>query len=224
MPKKIKDANGNTYVQKKPFYKRFWFWILIVIVVGAVATNMNKSDKKTTSSDAKTESKKSASKSNSNKVNLKNFDTITLSETDGSTPGQVKQLFGKVANSTSETTVEGLKSKTYTWSNVLDGSLGSNVVIGFSNNHAIVKSISGLKIDRKKKISLSDFDSVQNNQTKNDVLSKFGKPNGYSITKIADQTSEMWEYTSGIKGDLGANFNVTFTNDAVSGKSQASMK
>lgn len=33
MSKKIKDENGNVYVQKKPFYKKVWFWLLVVIVV-----------------------------------------------------------------------------------------------------------------------------------------------------------------------------------------------
>lgn len=33
MGKKIKDENGKTYVEKKPFYKRVWFWILAVIVI-----------------------------------------------------------------------------------------------------------------------------------------------------------------------------------------------
>lgn len=33
MAKKIVDENGNTYVQKKPFYKRVWFWILAIIVI-----------------------------------------------------------------------------------------------------------------------------------------------------------------------------------------------
>lgn len=33
MAKQIKDNDGNVYVQKKPFYKKWWFWILIVLVV-----------------------------------------------------------------------------------------------------------------------------------------------------------------------------------------------
>lgn len=33
MAKKIKDENGNVYVQKKPFYKRFWFWLLVVVML-----------------------------------------------------------------------------------------------------------------------------------------------------------------------------------------------
>lgn len=36
MAKKITDADGNTYVQKKPFYKKWWFILLIVIVVFAM--------------------------------------------------------------------------------------------------------------------------------------------------------------------------------------------
>ena len=33
MAKKIKDVNGKVYVQKNPFYKKWWF-ILIVILIG----------------------------------------------------------------------------------------------------------------------------------------------------------------------------------------------
>lgn len=30
MSKKIKDENGNVYVQKKPFYKKVWFWLVVL--------------------------------------------------------------------------------------------------------------------------------------------------------------------------------------------------
>lgn len=33
MAKKIKDANGKTYVQVKPWYKRWWLWVIVVIAV-----------------------------------------------------------------------------------------------------------------------------------------------------------------------------------------------
>lgn len=33
MSKKIKDENGKTYVEKKPFYKRVWFWIIVIVCV-----------------------------------------------------------------------------------------------------------------------------------------------------------------------------------------------
>lgn len=37
MAKKIVDEQGNTSVQKKPFYKRSWFWTLAIIVVLVIA-------------------------------------------------------------------------------------------------------------------------------------------------------------------------------------------
>ena len=51
--------------------------------------------------------------------------------------------------------------------------------------------------------------------SKDDIKNKFGEPNGYSITSISGITSEDWSYTSDIKGDTGANFIITFQNDAV---------
>lgn len=58
MSKKIKDDNGNVYVQKKPFYKRVWFWILAIVVViaigGAVGGNKNDNGGTKVSSSKKT--------------------------------------------------------------------------------------------------------------------------------------------------------------------------
>ncbi|MGU9988025.1 Ltp family lipoprotein [Latilactobacillus curvatus] len=66
MAKKIKDENGNTYVQKKPFYKRVWFWILVVIVVAVGASMGGKKDggSKDSSSKASTSQTASSKKSN----------------------------------------------------------------------------------------------------------------------------------------------------------------
>lgn len=33
MSKKIQDENGNTFVEVKPLYKRWWIWVLAVVVV-----------------------------------------------------------------------------------------------------------------------------------------------------------------------------------------------
>lgn len=66
MAKKITDENGNTYVQKKPFYKRVWFWILAIIVIAVIGSSMggNKSDdsaKKVESTSSKSADKASSS-------------------------------------------------------------------------------------------------------------------------------------------------------------------
>ncbi|WP_208422146.1 DUF4352 domain-containing protein [Latilactobacillus fragifolii] len=59
MSKKITDENGNTYVQKKPFYKRIWFWILVVIVVAiggsALGGNKNNGGKQVSSNSSNKE-------------------------------------------------------------------------------------------------------------------------------------------------------------------------
>ena len=33
MAKKITDKNGDTYVEVKPWYKRWWVWVLAIVVV-----------------------------------------------------------------------------------------------------------------------------------------------------------------------------------------------
>lgn len=220
MAKKIKDENGNTYVQKKPFYKRVWFWILVVLVVIIGASAMD--GKKGTGAKSAPASSKSSSTA-SNGITKSQWDKIKLSESDGDSVNSVKKDFGK-PNSTSTSTVENVKADMYTWNRVANASLGGTVVVGFSDGHAISKSIANLKVSRSKKITLNDFNTIQNGQTKSQIESKFGKPNGYDISTIAGQTTEIWTYTSGIKGSAGANFNVTFTNDAVSGMTQSSME
>ncbi|QEA48384.1 DUF4352 domain-containing protein [Latilactobacillus curvatus] len=66
MAKKITDENGNTYVQKKPFYKRVWFWILVVIVLiiggSALGGNKDNGGKKIDSSNSSSGKKESSSK------------------------------------------------------------------------------------------------------------------------------------------------------------------
>jgi len=226
--KKITGEDGKTYYvkEKKPFYKKVWFWILAVVLVvggfGAVGGSDDKAD--SSDSTAKTESKTSSSKKPASKITKANFDKINVSESDGDSVDSVKKLFGKDPDDTSEDTIENVKSEMYTWDNVDNGSLGSNIIIGFSNDHVISKNITGLKVKRNKDITKNDLSSVQNGTSKDDIRNKFGEPNGYDITNIAGQTDEMWEYTSGVKGGVGANFNITFTNDVVSGKSQSEMK
>ena len=218
MAKKIKDENGKTYVQKKPFYKRFWFWILIIIIIIGIGSQMDNS------SSSKNGSSNNSSSTKSTGITKSSWDKVNLSESTGTSPDSVRSLFNKKASSTSENTIQNVKSKVYTWDNVSGGGLGSSVTVSFSNDHAISKSITGLKTNRPNKISLSDFDAIQNGTSKTDIQKKFGKPNMYSITNLAGSTTEIWEYTSGVKGDAGANFNLTFANDVVSGKTQSSMK
>lgn len=41
MSKKIKDENGTTYVEKKPFYKKKWFIVIAaIVVIGAIGSSL----------------------------------------------------------------------------------------------------------------------------------------------------------------------------------------
>ena len=44
MARKIKDENGKTYYEKKPFYKRIWFILLIVIVLVVIVAEIGKNN------------------------------------------------------------------------------------------------------------------------------------------------------------------------------------
>lgn len=56
------------------------------------------------------------------------------------------------------------------------------------------------------------------------MFNTLGKPNEYSKSNVGNQDSKMVSYTSGIKGDIGENFNITFIGGKVSVKSQSSPK
>ena len=206
MAKKIQGEDGKTYVQKKPFYKRVWFWILVIILIFigvGVAGNGG-----------------SSSKDDNNKVSYANYKKIDLSGDDGSTKEDVQKLFGKKPEDTSTQEIEGVKTDTQTWETVKNGDTGSNITVGFDDGHAVNKVITGLKVDRKSQITLADYDSLQTGATKDDVLKKFGKPNGYTHTDILGKVSEDWSYTYKIKGDTGANFIISFDENGVVNRSE----
>lgn len=211
MTKKIQGDDGKTYVEKKPFYKRIWFWIVVIVLVLIGFGTAGSSS--------------SSNEGSNNKVTYANYKDIKLSKNDGSTKEQVKKLFGKKPEDTSTDDLDGVKTDTQTWENVKGASTGSNVTVGFEDGHAVNKIITGLKVKRNSKITLDDYDSLQTGATKQDVLNKFGKPNGYTHTDILGEVSEDWSYTSDIKGDTGANFVISFNqNGTVSNKTQTSMK
>lgn len=229
--KTIKGEDGKEYTVKvkKPFYKRIWFWIITVIIIVAIGGNMGKSGSNDSSSSSSSSTSKNSSSSSSSQKSINgltkaNFDKITVSDSTGTSESDVQSMFGKKPDSTDEQTVQNVTAKMYTWSGVENSDLTSTIVVSFENGHAISKAITGLKVNRSSKITLDQFNNLQNGTSKADVQKQFGKPNGYDYSNVGGQSDEMWEYTSDVNGSLGANFNVTFTNGVVSGKTQTSMK
>lgn len=71
MSKKITDENGNTYVQKKPFYKRIWFIILAIIVVIIILSQMRGGSSDDSAKKVENGSSKTASSSSNTKSTFK---------------------------------------------------------------------------------------------------------------------------------------------------------
>lgn len=231
MAKKVKAPKV-----KKPIYKRVWFWILAIIIISVVGSQLSggssktddsSADAKSTKSESKSSSASSSSKKDDGKITRAQFDTIKIGDlmqqaSDGVTLEELTKTFGKPESTTSSTTND-IKTDIITWTNV-EGGFGANVVVGFTNNHAFSKNITGFKFNRSKKITLADFNAITTGEAYQDVVDKIGEPDGLDETLIAGSKTVIASYLSGVKGDLGANFNVTFTDDKVSGKTQSSME
>ncbi|WP_334328773.1 DUF3862 domain-containing protein [Companilactobacillus sp. HBUAS59699] len=216
--------------KKKPFFKKWWFWLLITILIALSVTgyyiyqNNNSSDK-TESSSKTTKPIKKNNTNNKDKggIRLDNYNGIYLSQSDGMSLATLQKLFGNYA-SNSDSTIGDVQATSYTWKKIANGDLGASLIVGFVNDHAISKSISGLKVKRNKKITLDLYNQIQNGQSEQDVVNLLGKPNGYSETSVENTTSKVYSYTSDVKGEIGANIVITFTDGAVSSKNQLSVQ
>ena len=83
MAKKIKDENGNVYVKKTPFYKKWWFILIIVLIAfgaikGGSGTNSSKQSTSSNSSTQVTTSEETVEKKASEET--KNTDDATKAE------------------------------------------------------------------------------------------------------------------------------------------------
>lgn len=161
----------------------------------------------------------SASSKSTNKVNESNFNKIKIGS-NGSTIKQVQALFGKKASQTSEVQVSGTTAKNYTWSGLEGGNTVSGISVAFANGKAVQKTITGKKVTRPKKISQADFEKVQTGMSESQVKKLLGEPDTFSYAVINGQSIDVFSYTTGVKGDAGANAMFTFNNDAVTTKSQ----
>lgn len=171
------------------------------------------------SSSSKSTAASSSSSKSANKINESNFNKIKIGD-NGSTIKQVQALFGKKASQTSEVQVSGTTAKNYTWSGLEGGNTVSGISVAFANRKAVQKTITGKKVTRPKKISQADFEKVQTGMSESQVKKLLGEPDTFSYAVIGGQSIDVFSYTTGVKGDVGANAMFTFNNDAVTTKSQ----
>lgn len=231
---------------KRPFYKRWWFWIVVVIILAigfnvvngtndhadstkstenASSTNTSKTAKKDVEKAKKT-LKKTFSDNNSNEdknlISEKQFKDITIGE-NGSSMAELKREFGN-PDSDSTTTISNVEADQLVWNGVAKAQLASAITVSFSDGHAISKGITGLKVNHKKELDTDKFESITDGMSEKEVIKQLGEPDGYSESNISGKVSKVLTYSSNIKGDMGANFNITLTNGSVSDKEQSGVK
>lgn len=200
--------------------------IALVAATGLAALSLtacSASNSSQSSSSSKSTASSSSSSKPANNVNESNFNKIKIGS-NGSTIKQVQALFGKKASQTSEVQVSGTTAKNYTWSGLEGGNTVSGISVAFANGKAVQKTITGKKVTRSKKISQADFEKVQTGMSKSQVKKMLGEPDTFSYAVISGQSIDAFSYTTGVKGDVGANAMFTFNNDAVTTKSQSGLQ
>ncbi len=199
--------------------------VALVVATGLVALSMTACSASTSSQSSSSSKSAATSSSNksTNKVNESNFNKIKIGS-NGSTIKQVQALFGKKASQTSEVQVSGTTAKNYTWTGLEGGNTVSGISVAFANGKAVQKTITGKKVTRSKKISQADFEKVQTGMSKSQVKKLLGEPDTFSYAVINGQIIDVFSYTTGVKGDVGANAMFTFNNDAVTAKSQSGLQ
>jgi hypothetical protein len=225
MVKKIKDDKGNVYVQKKPFYKRVWFWILAIIVVFVVGGALGGSKGNSKSNNSTSTSSSNKDKVISKDTELRNkFDAIKVGDlmnsgNGGSTFDEVKSSLGS-PNSTSTTDLQGVSVKNDTWSKN-----GVTILIQFENDKVVSKDITGFKFEKRdEKLTLAEFDQIQNGVSYDEMVSKFGEPDSLSEMVINGETTLTAIWLTGVKGGLGANVTLQFTNGQLMSKMQSELE
>ncbi|MFT8878546.1 MAG: hypothetical protein ABF913_03150 [Oenococcus sp.] len=128
---------------KKPFYKKWWFWVIIVVlVIGIGGSQVGKKSESNTSTSNKTGtvSKTVSSKASSSTIigwTQSDYDNLVTGDlanygNGGSKYTDIVSKFGKPSTS-SESTVNGAKTKVCVWTNIKDGSFGSAVSLSFTS-------------------------------------------------------------------------------------------
>jgi hypothetical protein len=222
MTKKIKKENENVYVAKKPFYKKAWFWVLailaIIVIGGAVGSGSDP--------DTSPTSENNSSSSSSNKVVTQNtafrktFDNIAVGDLmnhgdGGTTLDTVEKALGK-PSATSATTVQGIETKNYIWSKD-----GVTITVEFNGDQAVSKHITGFKFSRASKFTLDAYNSLADGSAYEDVVSKYGEPDGLSEMIIGGNKNVTATWVTGTKGGT---ITLEFTNDSLVSKAQSGLK
>jgi len=109
-----------------------------------------------------------------------------------------------------------------TW-NITNNNNKITIQITFQKNKATSKSIQGLDIDRKKLLTLEDYDKLQNGDNYNRVLNVLGDPDNFSDSngvKTLTYESDLAEADP----SQDATIRIEISNNEIISKSQTNLK
>lgn len=153
-----------------------------------------------------------------------NFDKIKMASVEqefagGTNLETLKSYFGE-PSSTSQEQAGDATLNVYNWQ-------FDSVVVNAKlyNDSTVVKSISNFSYVRDPKITLKDYDGLQNGTSYDAVVKKFGVPDVYSIAVSSDATMTQALWSSNLVTPSGSSGSVTlnFENGNLSSKTQTNL-
>lgn len=190
-------------------------------------TSSSSSVGQTTSSTTETATSSSSASTEETKKAVRSvYDSVVVGDLmnngeGGTTKDIVINAYGNPA-STSTTSLNGMNVEQVTW--IGNGNAtGITVSIQFINNSATSKMISGFQFSRDSKIGLTEFNNLATGTSYADVVNTLGEPDTTSESLISGSKSVTANWITGIKGNVGANFVLQFTNDSLTSKSQSGL-
>jgi len=212
------DENG-----KKPFYRRNWFWIMILsifIVVSATTYVANYSYYKDKADQTTVSQRKSKQQKIANNPSITTRYNSIKTGKDGYSKDEVTKLLGEPTLSQNIDLESQVDSSTW---NITNNNNKITIQITFQKNKATSKSIQGLDIDRKKLLTLEDYDKLQNGDNYNRVLNVLGDPDNFSDSngvKTLTYESDLAEADP----SQDATIRIEISNNEIISKSQTNLK
>ncbi|MGX7419067.1 DUF3862 domain-containing protein [Carnobacterium gallinarum] len=226
--------------QKKSILKKWWFWLIIIFVVGGIGANLGgngdsaTTSKKTTETkkkeDTKEDTKKEEPKKDTDTTLKTKFDTITLGDIlnsgeGGSSYDSVVAEFGKPMT-TSDYQLQGVTTKMASWAGLKGGDIMTSLVVMFSNDKAVNKAITGLKVPKHEKVTLEQFNAVPTDSTftYDAAIAQFGEADSYSTSLVNGSTTTLVSWSKNTSGSIGSNFNMAFTDGVAISKANIGLE
>lgn len=208
--------------ERKPFYRRNWFWIMIVsifVVVSATTYISNYMYYQGKADSTSVKKPKINNKIENNPSLVAKYNSIKTGKS-GYSKDAVTKLLGQPT--TMEQVDVNNQIDDLIW-NGYDNSHQITIKITFTKNKATAKSIQGLDIDRKKLLTMEDYDKLQEGDSYNKVIKILGDPDEYSHNngvKTLTYESDISEADP----SQTASIQIEITNNVIAYKSQTNLK